>query len=77
MPGDRYRCCGIQANSSLLPSPGAQRGPESGATFPAAFQGSSVPRGTRLSTHKLPQLCQNPAQLPLAEVTDVPPRPGD
>lgn len=28
MPGDRCCCCGIQAKSSLLPSPGAQRGPE-------------------------------------------------
>lgn len=29
MPGDRYRCCGIQAKSSLLPPLGAERGPES------------------------------------------------
>lgn len=43
------------------------------AACPAAFQGSSIPCGTRLSTHELPQLCQNPAQLPLAEVTEVPP----
>lgn len=43
------------------------------AACPAASQGSSIPCGTRLSTHELPQLCQNPAQLPLAEVTEVPP----
>lgn len=76
MPGDRYRCCGIQAKSSLLPPLGAERGPESEPhSLQPAQQLSRDPLSLvePLSTHKLPQLCQNPARLPLAEVTEVPP----
>lgn len=72
-PADRYRCCGIQAKSSLLPSPGLSEDQSEPHSLQQLSRDPAFPVGPGYP----PTSCQNPAQLPLAEVTKVPSHPGD